>query len=208
MPTNDTPTIDPAVLAAIDPAVLAAALAAANDRIATEAAATVAADRIAAAVRTALEHAAALTAGADAAGLTAPDLTAVLHAAMTRATPIAPESLAAVVDPAPERTPAGARRTRRRIERTWENVPRGSVWECSLAGQSGRVKVYVNGGRPTFTAMTGATPGQAFSSPSRAVQAATGNPSGAGRRGEATVNGFLALTRDGRTLDEVTTPDA
>ena len=182
---------DPATLAEIDPATLAAALAAAQQRVTDAAAATIASERVTAAVASLLAEAGALATAATAAGLDAPDMTAVLAAAMERAAPAAPEMLAAVVDPAPVAAvrPASTRRTRRRVERVWADVPRGSVWTATLAGETGSVRIYVNGGRPSFTATTGA--GGTFSSPSRAVQSACGNPAGAGRRGEATVNGFL-----------------
>ena len=193
---------DPATLAELDPAVLLAALAAAEQRAADDAAASLAGARVESAIAALLSEAGALATAATAAGLDAPDMTAVLAAAMERAAPVAPETLAAVIDPAP--VVAGTRRTRRRVERDWSNVPRGSVWTASLAGETGSVRIYVNGGRPSFTATTGA--GGTFSSPSRAVQSACGNPAGAGRRGEATVNGFLALSRNGETLDAVTTP--
>jgi hypothetical protein len=200
------PSIDPATLAALDPAVLAAALAASEERAASDAAAALAGERVESAIAALLCQAGALATAATAAGLDAPDMTAVLAAAMERAAPVAPETLAAVIDPAP--AVASTRRTRSRVERDWTNVPRGSVWTAALAGETGSVRVYVTGGRPMFTVTSGPNNGLTFSSPSRAVQSACGNPAGAGRRGEATVNGFLALTRNGETLDSVTSASA
>ena len=163
----------------------------------------------------AIRDAVSLMKGAASAGLPI-DLAAVLAAAVDRATPAAPEKVAAVVapDPVAAAGPTDGRRTRRRVERSWSDVESGSIWRASLAGESGRVKITVDadGRGATFVATTGNR--GSFRSPSRAVQSACGNPTGAGRRGEATVNGFLALSlatradgspvTDGPTLDSVT----
>jgi hypothetical protein len=162
----------------------------------------------------AIRDAVALMMGADRAGLPI-DMAAVLAAAVERAVPVAPAVLAGIVAPdpvapvAPVATAGSTRRTRRRVERVWTGVTSGSIWTCSLAGQTGRVRITVDadGNGATFYATTGNR--GTFRSPSRAVQSACGNPAGAGRKGEATVNGFLALTlADGNggetTLDAVT----
>ena len=186
---------------------IAADAAAAAESVATSTVTAVASD--------AIRDAVALLKGAESAGLPI-DLAAVLAAAVDRATPAAPETVAAVVapDPVAPAGPTDGRRTRRRIERSWADVESGSIWRATLAGASGRVKVTVDadGNGATFVATTGNR--GSFRSPSRAVQSACGNPAGAGRKGEATVNGFLALTlatdaagaavTDGPTLDSVT----
>ena len=152
---------------------------------------------IADAVSAAVQRVADLTAGAVASGLSAPDLSAILAAAVDRAAPVAPEDLAAVIAPAP-----AGRRTRRRVARDWSTVADGSIWTAVLAGNTGRVRINVKPDGVTFTATTGNR--GTFGNVSRAVQSACGDPAGAGRRGEATVNGYLALTLDGATLDGVT----
>ena len=202
--------IDPAVLAAIDPAVLAAALDAARERQNVERQRADASSAVERAVVETVERLASLAAGAAASGLDAPDLAAILASAVERAVPADPTAVAAVI--APDPAPVGPRRTRSRVERVWSRVESGSIWNATLAGSTGRVMVTLDGnGVPSFRATTGAR--GTYRSPSRAVQAACGNPAGAGRRGEATVNGFLALTADassasverGQTLDAATT---
>lgn len=208
-----------AALETADVAALAAALEAAREREAFAATTANASDRLAAALAATIRDAAALAAAGTASGLVAPDLSAVLAAAIERATPAAPDALAAIVAPDPVVTVAApgrtdGRRTRRRIERSWSAVESGSIWRANLAGQTGRVKIVVDadGLGATFYATTGNH--GTFRAPSRAVQSACSNPTGAGRKGEATVNGFLALTLvqradgttvvDGPTLDDDT----
>jgi len=182
-----------------------------------------AADAVGNVVADIIRDAVALAAASDAAGLPAVDLSAVLAAAVERATPVAPAVLAAIVAPDPiapapvaVSTAGAARRVRRRVERDWTRVESGSIWHANLAGASGRVKITVDpdGRGATFTVTTPTNRGQSFRNPSRAVQSACGNPAGRGRKGEATVNGFLALVLartadgndviDGDTLDDVT----
>jgi hypothetical protein len=185
-------------------AMLAAAEQAERDEAERAAASAAVTDRVAAAIRDLTS----LSAAAGAAGLDTPDLATILAAAMQRATPATPDALAAVIAPDPVVPNDGAtRRTRRHVVRDWSRVESGSIWSATLAGQSGRVKVTLTADGPRFTATTGNR--GTFPSVSRAVQSACGDPAGAGRRGEATVNGYLALTNDaGDTLDAVTAPTA
>jgi CBS domain-containing protein len=199
-------------------AMLAAAEIAERDALA--AATVTATDAVTATAAAAIRDAVSLMLGADAAGLPI-DHAAILAAAIERATPAAPAVLAAVVapDPAPvlvtPTSAAGAaRRRRNRVERDWSGVASGSIWAATLAGNDGRVKVVVDpdGRGATFIATTGNR--GTFRNPSRATQSACGDPRGAGRKDEATVNGFKALILvrdaagtavvDGPTLDAVT----
>ena len=170
-------------------------------------AAAVASDRLTAVLAAAVQQVADLAAAGAAAGLVAPDPAALVAAALTRATPVAPDVLVSIVAPEPVAPVAPVARTakRRSVERDYTAVPRGSHWTCRLSEIDGKVEIYPNvaAGTASFRPLTGPDAGKSFDSPSRAVQAATGYPVGKGRNGEATVNGWVALKRDGRSLADV-----
>jgi len=225
-PSNIHPDDVAAIAATIDPDILAAAIAATAERRNVERVEhDVAAAAVTAELTSLSERLASLRAGAVAAGITVADPVAIVHAAVDRVGPAAPEHVAAIIAPAPAPAApapvaAGSERTRRNPVRSLPAAYDGSYWAVKLTGRidggpiathRGRVRANIAAdGTATFTATTGNR--GTYDTPTRAAQSACGDPttdapSVAGRgRSAATVNGWrgcILVRNAGAAADDV-----